>query len=89
MEGAIFTPKRGYELRYIEVGRTQTGKTERAELAHFLIDSLLQSDEDFPLEKEEDIRQMLDERLAAFKQGKMELIDSEAFEAELRTRYAL
>jgi hypothetical protein len=61
-------------------------KTERAELAHFLIDSLLQSDEDFLLEKDEDIRQMLDARLAAFKQGKMELIDGEAFEAELRTR---
>lgn len=63
-------------------------RLQRTQLVHFLIDSLVETEEDeieFSAEQQSEI----DHRLEAFENGTMELTNGKIFEAELRAKYGL
>jgi len=62
--------------------------TERTQLVHFLIDSLVELEVD-EVELSAEQQSEIDGRLEAFENGAMELIDGEAFQAQLRAKYGL
>lgn len=62
-------------------------KLDRKELAYFLLDSILDEKGEDALPPEQQTE--LDHRLEAFKNGEMDLIPGESFEAELKARHGL
>ena len=68
----------------------QLERSERTELVHFLIDTLLETEDSADdVEISEELKTLLDERLAAFSNGVMETVDGDVFEAELKAKYGL
>lgn len=61
---------------------------ERTQLVHFLIDSLVETEED-EIELSAEQQSEIDHRLEAFENGTMELTDGKTFEAALRAKYGL
>lgn len=65
-------------------------RAERTELVHFLIDTLLENEapeDDFELSEE--LKALLDERLAAFENGTVVLIPGEEAERQIAEKYGI